>query len=70
MWGGRPDRDFQRRLATPVAPRTDQSYQLEVADLGLRANHDTLLTPDVGDQNMDSQAEGTHTAKLTMDMLQ
>jgi len=30
-----------------------------VADLGLRANHDTLLTEDVGDQKMDSQAEWT-----------
>jgi len=30
---------------------------MQVADLGLCANHDTLLTQDAGDQKMDSQAE-------------
>jgi len=33
---------------------------MQETDLNLRANHDTLLTQDVGDQKMDSQAEGTH----------
>jgi len=32
---------------------------MQEADLGLHVNHDTLLAQDVGDQKMDSQAEGT-----------
>ena len=32
---------------------------MQEADLGLRANHDTLLAQDVGDQKMDRQAAWT-----------